>query len=220
MPGSIMTYGDDVSHLRRPNLHSRPVVAFDFDGTLTCRDSFMAFLIWREGPARFALKAASLAPAILAYFWTQDRGRLKSAMIRRFLRGVSRANLEDGAARYANHASGDLFRPDAVRCWEDWGRRGAWRVIVTASPEDLVAPFAARLGADDLIGSRLAFDHADRVTGDLLGRNCRGPEKVARLQAAYGDDLCLDAAYGDSDGDREMLAIARQPGLRVFSARP
>jgi phosphatidylglycerophosphatase C len=220
MTPSIVTYGDDVSHLRRPNRLSQPLAAFDFDGTLTCRDSFIAFLRWRDGGSRFALKAAGLAPDALAYLRTRDRGSLKSAMARRFLGGVSRASLEDAAARHADQAFADLLRPDAVRCWEEWGRRGAWRVIVTASPEILVAPFAARLRADDLIGTRLAFDDAGRVIGALVGPNCRGPEKVVRLQAAYGDDLRLAAAYGDSDGDQEMLAIADEAGLKVFRARP
>ena len=52
------------------------------------------------------------------------------------------------------------------------------------------------------------------------GANCRGPEKVRRLQAEFGDKVRLDAAYGDSDGDREMLAIAEEAGLKVFQGTP
>jgi phosphatidylglycerophosphatase C len=43
---------------------------------------------------------------------------------------------------------------------------------------------------------------------------------VRRLQAEFGDDVHLDAAYGDSDGDREMLAIAEERGLKVFQGTP
>ena len=93
-------------------------------------------------------------------------------------------------------------------------------MIVTASPENLVAPFAQDLGADWLIGTRLAFDAEGRVAGALEGANCRGREKVARLQAAFGVDVRLEAAYGDSDGDREMLTLAKEAGLRVFRERP
>ena len=39
-----------------------PVVAFDFDGTLTCRDSFVAFFQWRAGTARFAAGVESSPP--------------------------------------------------------------------------------------------------------------------------------------------------------------
>ncbi len=51
----------------RPAEPFRPIVAFDFDGTLTWRDSFLAFLAWRAGPVRYALGMARLAPATLAF---------------------------------------------------------------------------------------------------------------------------------------------------------
>jgi len=37
-----------------------------------------------------------------------------------------------------------------------------------------------------------------------------------RLKEAFGDDVRLEAAYGDSAGDREMLGLAAEPGYRVF----
>ena len=39
-----------------------------------------------------------------------------------------------------------------------------------------------------------------------------------RLKAAFGEDVHLAAAYGDTAGDREMLAIAEVRGYRVFRA--
>ena len=198
----------------------RPIVAFDFDGTLTWRDSFTAFLAWRTGAARYGFGLARLAPAAILYGLHRDRGRLKAAAIGQFLSGLPRAELEADARRFATRWSAGLLRPDALRCWRNWGSRGARRIIVTASPEILVAPFAQDLEADDLIGTRLAFGAGGRVTGALEGANCRGPEKVARLRAALGVDVRLEAAYGDSDGDREMLALAKEGGLSVFRERP
>ena len=93
-------------------------------------------------------------------------------------------------------------------------------IIVTASPDIVVAPFARGLGADDILGTPLAFDSRDRVTGAFASPNCRGPEKVVRLRATYGEDLVVRAAYGDTDGDTEMLAIAQEPYYRVFKGRP
>ena len=43
---------------------------------------------------------------------------------------------------------------------------------------------------------------------------------VRRLKAAYGEDMTLTAAYGDTSGDTEMLAMAQQPGFRVFRQKP
>ena len=210
----------NVAATRQGEAIFRPLVAFDFDGTLTCRDSFAAFLAWRAGAARYAWGLARLAPATLGYARDRDRGRFKAAAVGEFLRGLPRADLEVEAARYAAACSRRLLRPDAVRRWKDWQNRGARLVIVTASPEITVAPFARGLGAQMLIGTRLAFDADGRVAGDLDGANCRGPEKVARLKAIFGSEVRLEAAYGDSDGDQEMLGLAEEAGMKVFGERP
>lgn len=195
----------------------RPLVAFDFDGTLTTKDSFIAFLRWRAGARAFAAGTLALAPAAAKYVLDRDRGRLKAAATRRFLAGMTRADLEAAAQAFATEHGRALLRPDALRAWRRWQGDGARLVIVTASPEIIVAPIARGLGADMLIGTRLAFDAQDRVTGDFDGENCRGPEKVRRLRAAFGDDVRLEAAYGDTDGDREMLALAEEQGMKVFN---
>ena len=197
-----------------------PIVAFDFDGTLTVKDSFTAFLKWRTPPLRWVLGGLRLIPAALAYLVHKDRGRIKAAAVREFLKGVPRARVEADARRFAEAHSRSLLRPDAVAAWKRWQKEGVRLVIVTASPDLVVAPFARGLGADDLLGTPLSFDALGRVTGAFEQPNCRGAEKVVRLRAAYGPDLRVRAAYGDTSGDTEMLAIADEPYFRVFSGRP
>lgn len=197
----------------------RPIAAFDFDGTLTIRDSFTAFLRWRAGPVRHALGIVRLAPAALRYLIDRDRGRIKAAAARQFLAGLPRAELHALAEAFAAEQASALFRPDALAAWRDWRARGALMVIVTASPSDVVRPFAKRLQADVLIGTEFAYAR-DRLTGGFATPNCRGPEKVVQLQARFGADVRLAAAYGDTSGDREMLAIAEAAGFRVFTATP
>lgn len=196
------------------------LVAFDFDGTLTVRDSFTAFLKWRAGSRRYAQGLSRLAPAAISYLRHRDRGRLKAAAVRQFLLGVPRAELEEDARTFARLYAADLLRPDALRVWRDWRARKAQLVIVTASPDLIVAPFARGLGADTLIGTRLAFDDDERVAGGFSTANCRGPEKVRRLEETFGLGLRLKAAYGDTSGDIDMLKLADEAGYKVFRARP
>jgi phosphatidylglycerophosphatase C len=208
-------------HSRKASAAAAPsLAAFDFDGTLTARDCFRAFLAWRFDTFRLASGLLRLTPAFLRYARNQDRGRLKASLVAEFLAGRSIVELEADAERFAELMAPRLLRPDALAAWRDWGERGACRVIVTASPEGIVGPFARRLGADRLLGTRLAVDARGRITGALDGPNCRGPEKVVRLKAAFGEDVRLAAAYGDTAGDREMLAIAEVRGYRVFKAKP
>jgi phosphatidylglycerophosphatase C len=193
-----------------------PLVAFDFDGTLTVRDSFMAFLRWRVTPAAWYAGMLRLLPAAAGYVFHRSRGRIKAAAVRVFLKGMPREQLEQEAKAFAEYIAPTFFRPDALVVWRRWRARGARVVIVTASPDILVAPFARGLGADALIGTELAFDDQDRVAGGLKGANCRGPEKVKRLKQTFGDDMILKAAYGDTTGDKDMLAIAEESGYQIF----
>jgi phosphatidylglycerophosphatase C len=58
-----------------------------------------------------------------------------------------------------------------------------------------------------------------RLTGELASPNVRREEKVRRLEAWLGDDGPVELwAYGDSDGDRELLARADHP-VRVRGGR-
>lgn len=200
----------------QPPRADQPIVAFDFDGTLTVRDSFTAFLRWRAGAGGWWSGLARMAPDLAAYIGHQDRGRLKAASVREFLKGTPRTQLQADAEAFAGQVWPGFLRYDALACWKDWGARGAYRVIVTASPETTVAPFARRLEAEALLGTQLAFDADDRVTGSFASPNCRAAEKVRRLRAAFGDDMRLAAAYGDTTGDTEMLAFADEAGFRRF----
>jgi phosphatidylglycerophosphatase C len=197
-----------------------PIVAFDFDGTLTVRDSYTAFLRWRTPALRWWLGGLRLIPAAIAYLFHRDRGRIKAAATKVFLAGVARAQLETDARRFAELFSRKLLRPDAIIAWKRWRKKRVKLVIVTASPDLVVAPFARGLAADDLLGTPLAFDAHERVTGAFASPNCRGPEKVVRLKAAYGPDLRVRAAYGDTSGDTEMLGIAEEPYFKVFTGKP
>lgn len=197
-----------------------PIVAFDFDGTLTVRDSYTAFLKWRTPRLKWILGGVRLIPAAIAYLFHRDRGLIKAAATKVFLAGVPRERLEADARAFAGQHSRSLLRPDAIIAWKRWRKEGVRLVIVTASPDLVVAPFARGLGADDLLGTPLTFDGRDRVTGAFASPNCRGAEKVTRLRAAFGPDVQIRAAYGDTSGDAEMLAIAEEPYFRVFTGRP
>jgi phosphatidylglycerophosphatase C len=198
----------------------RSIVAFDFDGTLTTRDSFTAFLAWKAGPWGYFIGLTRLIPHIVAFAFHRNRGRLKAAAVARFLGGMTTHDLADAAERFAVQHAQSMFRPDAMQAWRNWRAQGAVMVIVTASPELTIQPFARGLGADLLIGTRLAVDEAGVVTGRLDSPNCRGPEKVKRLKAVFGDAVALAAAYGDTSGDREMLRIADVKGYRFFKGKP
>ncbi len=200
-------------------IRPRPVVAFDMDGTLTWTDTYTVFLRVFAGRAGFWRAMARLAPAGGRYLAAgRDRSRLKSAVARRFLAGARLRDVEAAGEEAAARHMQTLLRADAAAALKRHQDNGARVVIVTAAPDFVAGPIARRLGCERL-ATRFALEDG-RLTGALTGLNCRGPEKVRRLHAHVGSGLRLTHAYGDSRGDRDLLAAAEAPGYRVFRDGP
>jgi phosphatidylglycerophosphatase C len=89
-------------------------------------------------------------------------------------------------------------------------------VIVSASYEQYVQVVADHLGLHGVIATKLEVGLDGRLTGRLDGPNCRAAEKVRRLDEwLVSNGLTRESvelwAYGDSSGDRELLAAADHP---------
>ncbi len=200
--------------MAHPSPNPARLEAYDLDGTLTTRDSLWAFLVWRWGAARMAGVAARLAPALASYALDRDRGRLKTAVLRATLAGTAEVDVRAGAAAFWDERGDGMLRPGAAAHLRADPPAGVTRVLVTACPQIIAEPVAARFGLR-LIGTQLAMADG-RLTGALEGANCRGEEKVRRLEETFGADLKLVAAFGDSDGDAAMLARADVAHWRPF----
>lgn len=189
---------------------ARPLAAFDLDGTLTHRDTLLPFLHQAVGRGRTyrALLASSLPLARAAAFGGAHRDVAKAAVLRGVLAGAPLDGLTEAAESFADHIVTQRLRPE-VRERVAWHRNeGHELVLVSASPELYVTPIGRKLGFDTVLATRLEIGADGRLTGRLLGANCRGPEKVMRLREWRGEGLTLAYAYGDSAGDKEMLDLA------------
>lgn len=188
------------------------IAAFDVDGTLTTRDSVVPFLgRFARRPSRWKGVIVAL-PGLVAALAKRDRDLLRERATAALLTGIEVADLEHEAAALAEIVIADRLRPDTtarLRWHVDQGHRV---VLVSASYEVYLRHLVDHLGAEVALATRLqAVD--GRLTGRLDGVNCRGPEKVARLdgwmtkQGLDRSDIEL-WAYGDSAGDAELLAEA------------
>lgn len=189
------------------------VAAFDFDGTLAAGDSLSGFLSRAVGRPVLASTLALQTPA-MAWAYTARGGRdaAKAVLLARLLRGRTLAELQVLGHRYGE----DLVR--RLRPWMlarvDWHREQGHRlVIVSASLDVYLEPVGRSLGFDAVLATTLEVDPDGNLTGRLSGLNCRGHEKAARLRQWLGSAPAEIWAYGDSRGDRELLAMADHPVL-------
>ena len=186
------------------------VAAFDFDGTITRGDTLLPFLRRLCGGPAVARALARL-PGGVIFGRRFDREAAKVALLSRLLRGRALAEVEAAAERYADDVVRAGLRAPVVERLQ-WHRdRGDKVVVVSASPEIVVGAVVRRLGVDTVLATQLEVDDDARLTGRLVGVNVRGAEKVARLRAHLGDEEVEVWAYGDSAGDRELLAHAAVP---------
>jgi HAD superfamily hydrolase (TIGR01490 family) len=194
------------------------LAVFDLDGTLTRGDTLVPFLRFVAGARGFALRALGALPPLAAWALRRlERDRAKEAVLRSFLRGIPRAELERFAAAFARERLPDMMRPEALERLAWHRARGHRCVLLSASPTLYVEPWARAAGFDDVIATELGYDASGCATGGFEGANCRGEEKVRRLQARLGDlGRYTLHGYGDSPGDRPFLALCAEAHYRPF----
>jgi phosphatidylglycerophosphatase C len=193
------------------------VAVFDFDGTITDRDATVAFCFAVVPPARLASALLRQAPRLAGCgLGLVPRERAKEALLTALFRGVDEACLRLVAAVWAGRELPGMVRPTAMDRVRWHQARGHRVVLCSASLALFLEPWARAAGIDDVLATRMETRDG-RLTGRLDGRNCYGAEKVARLRALIGDLAAVDLyAYGDSRGDRELLAAARHAVYRPF----
>jgi phosphatidylglycerophosphatase C len=188
---------------------ARRVAAFDFDRTLTTRDTFVPFLRRVAGWPRFLAAVIRSSPRlVLAAALDRHRDAAKAAMLRALLRGRSEASVRAQGEEHARDFVERIWRRD-MRERLDWHRsQGHAVAIVSASPTLYLDAVGRTLGVDAVLATELEVGADGRLTGELAGRNVRRAEKVRRLEAWLGTDDAEIWAYGDSTGDHELLERA------------
>ena len=186
------------------------VFAFDFDGTLTTRDTLLAFIRYACGTPRFLLGFLLHAPLlVLMKLRLYSNGKAKQRLFTWFFRGMPLETFDalcQSFARTHRH----LLRPETVRLLQQALSEGAEVLVVSASIDNWVQPFFPTV---TVLGTQIEVIDG-RLTGHFLTPNCYGQEKVRRILALHPERSAYRlTAYGDSRGDRELLAFADEAHL-------
>jgi phosphatidylglycerophosphatase C len=193
------------------------VAAFDLDGTLTEGGSVFPWLRFIAGTSR-ANRAALrlLVPLIIGAIRSgRSADNAKERLFRALLTGRDEDELIAQSRAFALEHLEVEGRAHVLNRLAWHREQGHDVVVVSASPQIYVDVMAEALHADGALGTRLAVDARGKLTGGYLGRNCRGSEKMHRLeewieQRHYPQDPVV-FAYGNSRGDRRLLSRATYP---------
>jgi HAD superfamily hydrolase (TIGR01490 family) len=192
------------------------VALFDFDGTVTQKDTLIAFIRYAVGDAAFVKGLLLLLPMLTAYkLKLVPNYRAKERLLAHFFKGMDAKVFQMTAKRFAEEKIDNLVRPAAMERI-NWHRKEGHRIIVvTASAECWVAPWCQQHEIET-IGTKLEVKDG-KLTGRFATFNCYGEEKVRRLQKHYDmKRFSYIYAYGDSKGDKALLALADEAFYKPF----
>ena len=191
----------------------KKVYAFDFDGTLTTRDSLLAFIRYAKGTTAFCLGFLLHAPwLVLMLLGLYPNWKAKQRVFSYFFRGMPLEAFDALCQAFAKD-NRHLLRPLALQTIEKVCSEEAEVVIVSASIDNWVQPFFPDV---KVIGTQVEVING-RLTGRFLTKNCYGQEKVNRLLVFLPDRHTYKLiAYGDSRGDQELLAFADEAHFKPF----
>lgn len=195
---------------------SQPIAFFDFDGTITTKDTLLEIFKYRHGKARFYLGFLLNSPFLVAYKAGIISNQLAKEMTLKFFFGGMKAEeFNTFCEQFATEIIPSLVRKKALKEIDDLKKAGAEVVIVSASPENWLQPWCTEHNLK-LLGTQLEVNNG-KITGKIKGNNCHGEEKVRRIKAAYDLTAWKEVyCYGDTSGDKPMLALGTHAFYQPF----
>jgi len=193
----------------------RQIILFDFDGTITQKDTLFEIAKFSSGSLNYFFKIMLLIPVFnLMKLKVITKQRGKKLFLKRFFGNYSKGEFDDIVVRFANERVPQLIRPKGLELINELNHGENKLAIVSASPENWIKPWADQYGIE-VIATKLKFAN-DRLAG-IDGINCNGEEKVRRIKEVINlDEYDKVIAYGDTKGDLPMLALADEKHFKPF----
>ena len=191
----------------------RQIVAYDFDGTLTTKDTLIEFIRYACGTGAFVKGFLSYAHLlVLMKLGLYPNWKAKQKVFSYFFEGMKIEEFDGLCQRFAKDNQ-HLLRPKGIEAIQQALDKGAEVLIVSASIGNWVKAFFNTLC---VVGTQIEIKDG-LLTGRFLTKNCYGQEKVNRILALYPNRSEYHlTAYGDSRGDKELLAFADESDYKPF----
>ena len=196
------------------------IAAFDFDGTLTKRDTLLPFLACGLGWLKFSLALLVCSPWLAGFALRLIPNHVaKQKLMLITLKGKSLAEVDDWTSRWLTQSLPSQLQSWTMARLAEHQQQDHCCVMVSASPDIYLKRVAQQLGFDALLCTEMAVE-STWLTGQMETPNCHGEQKVLRLKAwmaeRFGEDTDARVvyAYGDTSGDKPMLRMAKHAFYR------
>ncbi|KGF46677.1 HAD-IB family phosphatase [Prevotella disiens] len=193
------------------------VYAFDFDGTLTKKDTFLAFIEYAKGYGKTFWGFFLFSPIlILMKLRLFPNWKAKQMVFSWFFKGMNINEFNQICHEFADRNQ-CIIR---TRGWDTIRKalaNGEQVIIITASIENWVKPFFKEFGNQIKVEGTKIDVRINQITGQFLTQNCYGVEKTKRLKEVFPYRQAYELiAFGDSNGDRYLLNEADESHYKPF----
>lgn len=188
---------------------TRTIAAFDFDCTLTTRDTFPEFIRFACGWRRFMIGFLLYSPQlILMKLHLYPNWKAKQRVFSHFFKGWDFSRFQTAGEAFAQKIN-TIRNASTIQQMENHLKQGHTVYIITGSILNWVQPWGEKAGVRAVIATEIEVDSNNVITGRFKTPNCYGQQKVERLlELEPARETYLLYAYGDGLGDRELLALA------------
>jgi phosphatidylglycerophosphatase C len=194
------------------------IAFFDFDGTLTYKDSFDSFLRQSCAPAAFLFKKYVWDfPYLVAYkLKLISTHQLKQRRLKTFLASKSSNELEQITKQFSEIVLPKIIKKSGLEriAWHKAEGHQIW--IVSASFDFVLEKWCAQNNIN-LITNKAEITTHNRLSGFFPKPDCNNEEKVNRIRQNIDlEKATAIYAYGDTSGDSAMLALSHHPHFCFF----
>lgn len=189
---------------------------FDFDGTITTKDTLFELIKFQKGSLTFYLAFIWISPILILYkFKLISNTRAKEFVLSFFFANQSQTSFQQMCDRFISKGLPLMLREEAIKKIESHLKNSDRVVVVTASAYNWVEGWCHSRNIE-LVATRLETKNG-KITGKLESLNCNGVEKVNRIKRHLNlADFSPIYAYGNSSGDKPMLALADNAFYKKF----
>lgn len=193
----------------------KKLYCFDFDGTLTYKDTMFLYLKFYNS-SKFRIQFVKHIPLfILLKLKLADTEKVKKSFIGSILKGQLQTKIEDKSKLFFEEYYPKILRENALDFIGNIDKENTDSLIVTASLDIWTKPFAEKLQMK-LVATQAEFKNGI-FTGNFIGKNCNGEEKLERIKTEIkGAKYDKIIAFGDTSGDKPMLQWANEGHYQFF----
>jgi len=183
------------------------LAVFDFDGTLTRKDSLFEFVKFTHGKRQLYIQLLSILPIIvLNKLGFISSKRLKESFMEGIYKNVKEAKMWEWGKQFADTVLPALILPEAEDRLQ-WHISQNHEVLILSASFDVWLQPWCEVRNFELVSSKLEVVE-DHITGKMNGENCKGKEKKRRLKAFLSlRKFAFVYGYGDSRSDKYFYKL-------------